>query len=110
MIMMNPNKDRVTTIVASIGRDKNGNADGREEFKREDPGNVTDAMAAKEAAMDSLLVAIDKKDSRGMVRAMKTFMDLCEYEEGDDQGDAGGSSQNPYGSDSRDKNPYKSEY
>jgi hypothetical protein len=107
MIMMNPNKDRVTTIVASIQKDKNGNPSGREELK-EERGTVTDAMAAKEAAMDSFLVAVDKKDSRGMVRAMKTFLELCEYEgDGEEEkGENSGHTGNPYDYDKRDKNPY----
>lgn len=88
---MNPNKGRVTTIVASIkkqrgmGGSESPSDQPREELKeREEP--ETDTMAAKMAAMDSLAVALEKRDSKGMVRAMKTFLELCQgYDEDEEE-------------------------
>jgi hypothetical protein len=92
MIMMNPNKGRVTTIVASIKQKKGfgqkPSHDGPEDQPREEykEAPTTDTMAAKMAAMDSFLVASDKKDSRGMVRALTTFMEICQgYAEDDEE-------------------------
>jgi hypothetical protein len=85
MIMLNPNKGRVTTIVASIMKKKgvggqNGNEPAGEMYEEEERPE-SDAMAAKMAAMDSLAVAMEKRDAKGMVRAMQTFLEVCEYGE-----------------------------
>lgn len=114
MIMMNPNKGRVTTIVASIkakrglGGEASSAPDQAYEEYKEKP--ESDTMAAKMAAMDSFLVASEKKDSRAMVRALTTFLELCEgYEEeesGEDESgkkkDAPAYSSPQYGSHTQD--------
>lgn len=77
--MMKPNSGRVTTIVENIRKQKTGGAKpgGREEGEREEHKPETDTMAAKMAAMDSFIVATEKKDARGMVRALETFHEIC---------------------------------
>lgn len=40
-----------------------------------------DVFAGKEAAMEKFLVAISAKDTFKMAKALKSFYELCEYEE-----------------------------
>lgn len=100
MLMLSPNKSRVTTIIASIKRKKG--MPGERESQMEGPdqyeeqrGVPSDSAAAKEATMDSFIIAMEKKNSRAMARALEQFLELChESYESDQERDEEGESSN----------------
>ena len=90
MLMQHPNKGRVTTIIASIKKQKGmgQSEDGGQEQYREQKGPSSENGRAKEGAMEGFLSASQKNDPRGMVRALQTFFDLCyaDSEASEDEG------------------------
>lgn len=85
MLIM-PQKKKITTIFAERlfnGDDKNADFVQRmgEESEPVSKQAPTSTLSAEDAAMNSFLRAMDRKDAKGMASALKDFMYLCEQNE-----------------------------
>lgn len=84
-VLLMPNKKKIaSTIVMSMRPKKDfvqemGEENGTGEYKLPESDD-DDALMGLEAAMDDFIKATDQKDAKGMAKAFKLAMYLCESE------------------------------
>ncbi len=72
MLGMLDKKDKLAALIVG---------GGPKEEKSEGPDDMEMSMEAKKDAARSLLSAIERKDIKGLIDAMETMMQVCEYSE-----------------------------
>ena len=70
---MNDPKKRAGTIIATMS--------GMSEKPKNEMGDEIESGAGIDAASEAVLSAIQSKDVAGLKSALKTFIELCDYEE-----------------------------
>lgn len=73
-MLMKDNKRSITTIISGLGAPE-------QEAK---PDNVEqDASIGLDTAAEEILKAVESKSPKALVEALKSFMEMCDYEEAD---------------------------
>jgi len=75
-MLMKPNNKNAATIIVSKLREQ-----GPEVEKSMESEGAEQEVDQFEMAAEELLGAIERKDSRALKEALKSFIQMCEYEE-----------------------------
>lgn len=77
MLLKDDKKKVATMLVAKLKKD---GSDSMEEAPKNEMGDTMDSEMGLDSATEEVLMAIEKKDPAMLKAALRSFMEMCEYD------------------------------